>query len=123
MSKQIEKEFLEYIQTMDAYREASALIGWDLRTGAPKKTIDKRSQVISILSKVHFEMATGEQMKSYLEQLSGYRGEQDMLEDILKECGLEYERMSKIPADEYKQYVQLQSKAETTATSASRAKN
>ena len=70
VSTHLEKEFLEYIQTMDAYREASALIGWDLRTGAPKKTIDKRSQVISILSKVHFEMATGKQMEEYLEALS-----------------------------------------------------
>ena len=113
MSTQIEKEFLEYIQTMDAYREASALIGWDLRTGAPKKTIDKRSQVISILSKVHFEMATGEKMEKYLKELADYDGEEEMIKDIVKECRLEFGRMSKIPADEYKEYVQLQSKAES----------
>ena len=113
MSTQIEKEFLEYIQTMDAYREASALIGWDLRTGAPKKTIDKRSQVISILSKVHFEMATGEKMEKYLKELADYDGEEEMIKDIVKECCLEFDRMSKIPADEYKEYVQLQSKAES----------
>jgi len=113
VSTHLEKEFLEYIQTMDAYREASALIGWDLRTGAPKKTIDKRSQVISILSKVHFEMATGKQMEEYLEALSDHTDEQGILQDIVKECRLEFERMSKIPADEYKEYVQLQSKAES----------
>ena len=116
MTNELEKEFLDYLHTMDAFREATALIGWDLRTGAPKKTIDKRSQVLSILSKKHFEMATGKKMQSYIEALSKPEVA-DTLDSktiaIVRECKKEYEKMSKIPADEFQAYVELQSKAES----------
>ncbi|WP_139891765.1 carboxypeptidase M32 [Bacillus sp. D386] len=116
MTNLLEKEFLDYIHTMDAFREASALIGWDMRTGAPKKTIDKRSQVLSILSKEHFEMATGTKMERYIEELSKPELKEQLDSNtiaIVEECKKEYEKMSKIPANEYKEYVELQSKAES----------
>ena len=116
MTDKLETDFLDYIHKMDAYREAAALIGWDLRTGAPKKTIDKRSQVLSILSTEHFEMATGQKMQTYIEELSkpelAKRLDLNTIA-ILRECKKEYEKMSKIPADEYQAYVELQSKAES----------
>ena len=116
MTNKLESEFLDYIHTMDAFREASALIGWDLRTGAPKKTVDKRSQVLSILSKEHFDMATGTKMARYIEELSKPEIKNQLDTNtvaIIKECKKEYEKMSKIPANEYKEYVELQSKAES----------
>ena len=116
MKNLLEKEFIDYIHTMDAFREASALIGWDMRTGAPKKTIDKRSQVLSILSKEHFEMATGTKMEQYIEELSKPEVKEQLDSNtiaIVEECKKEYEKMSKIPSNEYKEYVELQSKAES----------
>ena len=98
MTNKLESEFLDYIHTMDAFREASALIGWDLRTGAPKKTVDKRSQVLSILSKEHFDMATGTKMARYIEELSKPEIKNQLDTNtiaIIKECKREYEKMSK----------------------------
>lgn len=116
MIKQLEAEFLDYNYQMDAYREACGLIEWDMRTGAPKKTVHKRSQVLSLLSKSHFDMATGEKMADYLQRLSKPEINeeiQEMTRHLVNECQKEFDRMSKIPSQEYKEYVELQSTAES----------
>ncbi|MBS4217350.1 carboxypeptidase M32 [Bacillus sp. FJAT-49711] len=109
----IEKEFLQYVKKMQAYEEALELIYWDLRTGAPKNGVEQRSQVIGVLATEHFQMSTSEEMAAYIASLSS---KQDELTEIgkltLKECKKQYEKNKKIPADEYEEYVVLQSNAE-----------
>ncbi|WHY84389.1 carboxypeptidase M32 [Neobacillus novalis] len=109
---QFEKEFLEYVKKMSAYNEALGLIYWDLRTGAPKQGAAQRSEVIGMLSSEVFKMSTSEEMAAYIANLS----KQQMSETtrkILEECKKEYDRNKKIPAEEYKEFVILQSRAET----------
>jgi carboxypeptidase Taq len=109
---QLEKEFLDYVRKMSGYHEALGLIYWDLRTGAPKQGADQRSEVIGMLSSEVFKMSTSEEMAAYIANLS----KADLSETskkILQECKREYERNKKIPAEEYKEFVVLQSKAET----------
>ena len=48
-------EFLEYMRKIQSYSEAIGLMYWDLRTGAPKKGVDQRSQVIGTLSSEVFD--------------------------------------------------------------------
>ncbi|MEW9049885.1 MAG: carboxypeptidase M32 [Neobacillus sp.] len=108
----IEKEFLDYVKKMSAYNEALGLIFWDLRTGAPKKGVDQRSEVIGMLSSEVFRMSTSEEMAAYIAKLSKENLSETTYK-ILEECKKEYERNKKIPADEYKEYVILQSKAES----------
>ncbi|WP_312472922.1 carboxypeptidase M32 [Neobacillus sp.] len=108
---QVEKEFLEYVKKMSAYNEALGLIYWDLRTGAPKQGVDQRSEVIGMLSSEVFKMSTSEEMAAYIANLS----KQELPETtrkILEECKKEYDRNKKIPAEEYKEFVILQSRAE-----------
>lgn len=112
--KQVEQEFLEYIGKMSAYEEALSLIFWDLRTGAPKKGIDGRSNVIGILSSEVFEMSTSEKMASFIAKLSEVEGSiTEITKKAIEHCKKEYEKNKKIPAQEYKEYVVLQSKAES----------
>ncbi|WP_442893549.1 carboxypeptidase M32 [Bacillus sp. 2205SS5-2] len=109
----IVNEFLEYVKKMTAYNEALGLIFWDLRTGAPKKGVEQRSEVIGMLSEDVFEMSTSDKMAAYIRELSSQK--QDLsasVRTILEECKKNYERNKKIPAAEYKQYVVLQSQAE-----------
>ena len=47
-----------------------ALIYWDLRTGAPKKGVEQRSEVIGMLSSEVFKMSTSEEMAAYIANLS-----------------------------------------------------
>ncbi|MBP2241309.1 carboxypeptidase Taq [Cytobacillus eiseniae] len=110
----VEKDFLDYVKKMEAYNEALALIFWDLRTGAPKKGIEQRSEVIGMLSSDVFQMSTSEEMAQYIEKLSKDHAElSEVTRKTLHECKKGYDRNKKIPAEEYKEYVILQSKSES----------
>ncbi|HET7657924.1 MAG TPA: carboxypeptidase M32 [Bacillales bacterium] len=112
--KEVEASFLDYLKKMTAYNEAIGLMGWDLRTGAPKKGVEQRSEVIGQLSEDVFQMSVSDEMKAYIEQLSE---NQDELSEITKksveECKKEYDRNTKIPAKEFREFVILQSQAES----------
>ncbi len=111
--KQTEKNFLDYVKKMAAYKEALSLIYWDLRTGAPKKGAAQRSEVIGVLSSEVFNMSTSEEMASYIARLSNEQSLSEIAFKTLEECRKDYNRNKKIPAEEYREYVILQSKAET----------
>ncbi|WP_273126043.1 carboxypeptidase M32 [Bacillus weihaiensis] len=111
----LEKEFLDYIKKMQAYEEAINVMYWDMRTGAPKKGIEQRSEVIGMLSAEAFEMLVSDKMSDYLEKLSdenvfaslGFVTQKAV--ELLKK---EYQKNKLIPAKEYQEYVILCSKAE-----------
>ncbi|MBE4910212.1 carboxypeptidase M32 [Bacillus luteolus] len=114
--QKIETQFLEYVRKMTSYNEAIGLMYWDLRTGAPKKGVEQRSEVIGMLSSEVFKMSTSEEMAAYLAKLSSPQVKEQLSEitsKTLEECQKEYDRNKKIPADEFKEYVVLQSKAES----------
>lgn len=114
--KQVEQEFLEYVNKMSAYGEALSLVYWDLRTGAPKKSIEQRSQVIGTLSSEVFKMSTSEEIAAYIANLLNDEAKgviSEVTRKSVEHCKKEYDRNKKIPAEEYKQYVILQSKAES----------
>ena len=107
-------KFLDYVKKMQAYSEAISLIYWDLRTGAPKKGIDQRSQVIGTLSSEVFAMQTSDELAKMLDELEK---NVDSLDPITKRTfevvKKEYGMSKNIPAEEYKAYVILTSKAES----------
>ena len=112
----IEKDFLEFVQKMTAYNEALALIFWDLRTGAPKKGVDQRSVVIGQLSSEVFAMSISDEMESYIQALTEeetFKGLSVTTQKLVEDCQKEYDRNKKIPADEYKDYTMLTTKAES----------
>lgn len=115
MIKKTEKDFLDYIKKMTAFKEALSLIYWDLRTNAPKQGVEQRSEVISMLAGEIFHMSTSETMAAFIANLSNKEVQQE-LSDItrksLAECKKAYNLNRKIPTEEYKEYVILQSKAE-----------
>ncbi|CEG27593.1 carboxypeptidase M32 [Bacillus sp. B-jedd] len=110
--KELQTAFMEYVNKISAYQEALGLIYWDLRTGAPKAGVPRRSDVIGILSSEAFHMSTSDQMAEYIEKLSSLPLD-PVTEKVLEECKKNFERNKKIPADEYREYVVLQSNAES----------
>ncbi|WP_339146449.1 MULTISPECIES: carboxypeptidase M32 [unclassified Sutcliffiella] len=112
----VREEYLNHINKMDSYNEALSLIFWDLRTGAPKKGVDRRSDVIGILSSELFKMSTSEEMASYLTQLlhdENFKALDDVTKASLLESKKNYDRNKKIPAKDYQEYVVLSTKAES----------
>ncbi|MBT2690078.1 carboxypeptidase M32 [Bacillus sp. ISL-47] len=110
--KETELQFMDYVKKMTAYNEALSLMFWDLRTGAPKQGVEQRSEVIGMISSEVFRMSTSEEMAAYIAKLSGKEISEVTLK-TLEECKQDYDRNKKIPAEEYKEYVILQSKAES----------
>jgi carboxypeptidase Taq len=111
--KQTEQQFLEYVKKMTAYNEAIGLMYWDMRTGAPRQGMEQRSEVIGMISSEVFRMSTSEEMAAYIAKLSGQENLSEITLKTLEECKQDYDRNKKIPAEEYTEYVILQSKSES----------
>ncbi|MZQ87394.1 carboxypeptidase M32 [Paenibacillus sp. 5J-6] len=110
------ESFKAYVRKMKQYEEAIALIYWDMRTGAPKKGIGTRSEVVGELSTEVFRMSTSDEMGEYLAFFT-QPAELEQLDTIsrkmVEECKKEYDRSKKIPAEKYQAYVVLTSQAES----------
>lgn len=108
---QLEKEFMEFLHEINAYRELISLAYWDLRTKIPKKGVKTRSEAIGVLSSKVHEMQTSEKMQHFIESLKNETSDA-LIQKAVEECEKNYERSSKIPQDEYKEYVTLQGQSE-----------
>jgi carboxypeptidase Taq len=108
-----EQAFLQYVKKMTSFNEALSLMYWDLRTGAPKKGVEQRSEVIGMISSEVFKMSTSVEMKDYLDSLAGREDLPLITRKTVEECLKDYEKNKKIPETEYREYVVLQSKAES----------
>lgn len=110
----IEKQFTDHMKKMKAYNEATSLLYWDLRTGAPKKGVDLRSETIGTISSDIFIMSTSDEYGNLLSQLEEKKAELDpVILRSVEEARKEYDLSKKIPPAEHKEFVILQSKAES----------
>lgn len=109
-----EKQFTEHMKKIIAYNEAVSLMYWDLRTGAPKKGVDLRSETIGTLSSDIFIMSTSVEFGEMITALEEKKEELDpVLQRSVEEARKQYDLSKKIPPEEYKEFVILQSKAES----------
>ncbi|RKN86600.1 carboxypeptidase M32 [Paenibacillus ginsengarvi] len=112
----LRQSFRSYVKKMKSYGEALDVMYWDLRTGAPRKGVEARSEVIGELSAEMFKMSVSSEMGRFLEQLSepGVFEQLDAVDrKLVEECKKEYDRSIKIPPDKYQAYVVLTSQAES----------
>lgn len=104
------QQFTDYIKKMQHYEKALNVIYWDMRTGAPKKGLAQRSEVVGTL----FAMQTSDELGELLTALEAQQADPDTVTcRLVEEVRKNYDQNKKIPADEYKEFVILQSKAET----------
>ncbi|MBL0386012.1 carboxypeptidase M32 [Tumebacillus sp. ITR2] len=115
MSANTVEKFNALVKRMKQIEEATAVLIWDLRTGAPKKGVEQRSEVIGMLSGDVFKLSISEEMGQYLEVLT-QSDVMESLDEITRESVLErkkeYDRSLKIPPQKYQDYVILTAKAE-----------
>ncbi|NDI34503.1 carboxypeptidase M32 [Chengkuizengella sediminis] len=116
MSQQTLTTFKELVKKINEYNEALSVLYWDLRTGAPKKGVEGRSEVIGMLSTEQFNLSTSEQMGECLSQLSEasiFAGLNQTEQRMVTEYTKDYDRNKKIPVELYKENVILTSKSES----------
>ncbi|MCK0473947.1 carboxypeptidase M32 [Halalkalibacter sp. APA_J-10(15)] len=112
----VEREFREYVKKIEDFNEALSVLAWDSRTGAPKKGVQQRSEIIGTLSTEVFQLSTSNQMADFIEKLTEkdvYNQLSIITQKTVDECKKKYERNVKIPKEEYKQYVMLQAESES----------
>ncbi|AIF43606.1 carboxypeptidase M32 [Virgibacillus sp. SK37] len=107
----LEKDFKNLLGELNSYNEMLALAQWDMRTKIPKKGLDQRSEVVGFLAEKAHQLETSEKMKYFIDMLKE-ETENEIIEKAVLECEENYVRNSKIPREEYKNYVMLQSKSE-----------
>lgn len=108
--------FRDFVKKISSYNQALAVLHWDMRTQAPRKGMEARSEVIGTLSAEQFKLATSKEMEAFLDEL----GASDTLATLdpitrhtVLECKKEFDRNKLIPAETYQQFVVLTSQAET----------
>lgn len=110
------ENFRKLLLKISNYQEAVALIAWDLRTGAPRKGAEQRSETLGLLSTEAFKLSTSEEMGQFLAQFNT-PFVLDQLDEVSRRIVLEtqenYDRSVKIPADKYQEYMVLTAHAET----------
>lgn len=110
----VEQQFLDYVKKIGAYNEALGVLYWDMRTGAPKKGIDQRSEVVGILATDVFNLSTSDELKGLLDEVESTLDQAGIVtKRTYEEVKKEYDMSKKIPAAEYKKFVILQSKSES----------
>lgn len=117
------KGFNELIKRIKYYNDAIAVLYWDLRTGAPKKGVPQRAEVIGMLSAEAFKLSTSNEMEEYLEYFEkpeNNSGLSQIMKAAVKECRREFDKYKKIPEKMYKEYVILTSEAESVWEDAKR---
>ncbi len=110
------KRFRELTGQIKQYEEILGLVYWDMRTGAPRKGVEQRSEAVGALSAETFKLSTSEEMGELLQQLnkpeqSAELGEIDRR--LVEETTKDYERNRRIPPDMYREYVVLTSQSES----------
>ncbi|XEC92611.1 carboxypeptidase M32 [Paenibacillus tarimensis] len=108
--------FRELDRTIKSYAEALGVLYWDLRTGAPRKGIEVRSETIGVLSAELFRLTTSDEMGELLEALSEpsvLSGLDEISRKLIQESKKEYEKSRKIPPKLNQEYVVLTSQAES----------
>lgn len=107
--------FNDYVKRMKQLSEAVGVLMWDMRTGAPKKGIPQRAEIVGMLSGDVFKMSISEEMGAMLDVLSAPEA-LEQLDRVTRASVLErkkdYDRDKSIPADKYQEYVTLTSRAE-----------
>ncbi len=113
--KQIER-FRSLVKRITSYNQALAVLHWDMRTQAPRKGLDARSDVIGALSGDVFKLSTSREMEEYLAALSEpgtYATLDPITAATVRECKKEFERSKKLPVEKYQEFVVLTTQAET----------
>jgi carboxypeptidase Taq len=118
--------FKRLVRKMKHYEEAVGLIYWDMRTGAPKKGLAARSEVVGELSTEAFRMAISDEMGGYLAFLTQpehFDALDSTSRKMVTESKKDYDRSKKIPPDKYQAYVVLTSQSETVWEEAKNSNN
>ena len=122
MSETFEK-LSGYLEKAMAIQASMVLFEWDNETLAPKEAAPYTSRVIGSLSEQYMEIMTSEDVKKLVEACGKESGLTETEEAIVREAAEEIEKLECIPAQEYREFAELTSKATRVWAEAKKEKN
>lgn len=102
-----------YLDRASALEASCTLFNWDLNS-APKESIENTSKIIGILSGEQYRTLINDQVKELLTALSTKEAQNELSfhqKAIVKHLNKQFERLSKVPAQEYEHLSMLAAKA------------
>lgn len=114
-SKTALSQFRETVHKIKSYEEALGVLYWDLRTGAPRKGMDTRSEAIGMLSGDMFKLSTSPELGEWLsalEEKGTYESLSEIDQRLVTETRKDYDRSVKIPPKLYQEYVVIAAQTE-----------
>lgn len=113
MSELFEK-LKPHLEQQFALGNALTLYGWDNETLAPKEAMENTAKIIGTLSALSYQALVNDEVRGLLSALKEPK-EFDALSNveqcIVKKLTKNFDRLEKIPADEYRAYSELTAKA------------
>ena len=99
-------KIFEILEKKKAFDHAIALLHWDLETEAPRKGVEKIGQTMGYLSAESYSLIINEEFKKMLydiklEELS------DLDKKVIQNLRKDFEKLEKIPKQDYVDYTQL----------------
>lgn len=122
MSETFEK-LSGYLEKAMAIQASMVLFEWDNETLAPKEAAPYTSRVIGSLSEQYMEIMTSEDVKKLVKACGQESGLTETEEAIVREAAEEIEKLECIPAQEYREFAELTSKATRVWAEAKKEKN
>lgn len=65
-----EREFLAHIRERELLKEANSLLYWDMATGMPEKSSEQRSELISYMGGLEYDLSYGDKMTHFMTYFS-----------------------------------------------------
>ena len=104
--------FKESQSKIKALDYATSMLFWDASTGAPKSGSDARSKSIGVLSGFVYEQVVNEQVEEDFKILISNLEKLDEVDRVsIEDSKKEYDKLTKIPKDEFQAYNELISKS------------
>jgi len=113
--------YLDILTELGKLNSAVALLSWDEETHMPKKGLGLRAETLGKLSRMAFELSTGDELGRCIEELEG-RDDLSLKEAAsVRVVGKEYRRNKAIPPDLFEEFTIAQSKSQAAWGEAKRA--
>lgn len=109
-------QLLPYLERNHAYQTALALLSWDTETLAPVAASEYTAKYVGILSEEAYHILVCDEVEALLKKLSSPKEQESLStseQAVVRLLQKEYEKLSCIPAKEYRDFSELCATAQT----------
>lgn len=102
------KRFRDYLNRIQQYEQACALISWDLQTAAPENSAEAKAGSLGFFSTESFRLSTADVYGEMLEELSrpqNFSQLDEAMQVTVRRCSRDYFRFKRVPESFYTEYV------------------